>query len=211
MSIRTIAVSVLCLAVLSLGLAHAQTRPGQRPGSTPDVQQIQPQMPSTESGAAARHEVAPEKAAPPSQTSHLMRLDGRDIKYTATAGTLPIRLDDGKVAARMFFVAYTKDGEDSEDAPGRRSSTTAAPDRPPSGCTWGRSPRATCRWPRTGSSRRRPISWWTTRTRCSMSPTWSSWTRSTPATAARLPGVDNAQFHDQEGDLRAFGEFIANT
>ena len=52
-----------------------------------------------------------------SQTSHTMRLDGRDIKYTATAGTLPIRLDNGQVAARMFFVAYTKDGEDAKTRP----------------------------------------------------------------------------------------------
>src|SRR5215831_12223404 len=47
-----------------------------------------------------------------SQTPHTIRLDGREIKYTATAGTLPIRGDDGKIQARMFYVAYTKDGED---------------------------------------------------------------------------------------------------
>ena len=35
----------------------------------------------------------------------------------ATAGTLPIRGQDGKVAARMFFVAYTKDGEDAKTRP----------------------------------------------------------------------------------------------
>ena len=52
-----------------------------------------------------------------SQTSHTMRLDGRDIKYTATAGTLPIRGEDGKVAARMFYVAYTKDGDDAKTRP----------------------------------------------------------------------------------------------
>ena len=41
----------------------------------------------------------------------------RDIKYTATTGTLPIRREDGKVAARMFFVAYTRDGEDVKTRP----------------------------------------------------------------------------------------------
>ena len=46
-----------------------------------------------------------------------IRLDGRDIKYTATAGTLPIRGDDGKINARMFYVAYTKDGEDPKTRP----------------------------------------------------------------------------------------------
>jgi carboxypeptidase C (cathepsin A) len=52
-----------------------------------------------------------------SQTPHTLRLDGRDIKYTATAGTLPILSEDGKVAARMFYVAYTKDGEDAKTRP----------------------------------------------------------------------------------------------
>jgi carboxypeptidase C (cathepsin A) len=64
--------------------------------------------------ASLRRRTAEEKI---SQTSHTVRVDGRDVKYTATAGTLPIRLDDGKVAARMFFVAYTKDGEDSKTRP----------------------------------------------------------------------------------------------
>src|SRR5262245_14690459 len=52
-----------------------------------------------------------------SQTQHSLRLDGRDIKYTTTAGTLPILSEDGKVAARMFYVAYTKDGEDAKTRP----------------------------------------------------------------------------------------------
>jgi hypothetical protein len=101
-----------------------------------------------------------------SQTPHTMRLDGRDVKYTATAGTLPIRSDDGKVAARMFYVAYTKDGEDVKTRPvsflynGGR-----APRR--SGCTWDR-----CAAPRADGGRGFPAraltSSSTTRTPCSM-------------------------------------------
>jgi carboxypeptidase C (cathepsin A) len=53
----------------------------------------------------------------PSRTQHTLRLDGRDVKYTASTGTLPIRSEDGKVAARMFYVAYTKDGEDARTRP----------------------------------------------------------------------------------------------
>jgi carboxypeptidase C (cathepsin A) len=52
-----------------------------------------------------------------STTSHTVKLDGHEIKYTATAGTLPIRGDDGKVQARMFYVAYAKDGEDPKTRP----------------------------------------------------------------------------------------------
>jgi carboxypeptidase C (cathepsin A) len=44
-------------------------------------------------------------------------VDGREIRYTASAGTLPIRLDEGKVVARMFFVGYTKDGENAKGRP----------------------------------------------------------------------------------------------
>src|SRR5262249_33130822 len=52
-----------------------------------------------------------------SRTPHTIQLDAREVKYTATAGTLPIRGDDGKVQARMFYVAYTKDGEDAKTRP----------------------------------------------------------------------------------------------
>lgn len=67
--------------------------------------------------ATPRYEVAGAAEEKISQTSHSVRVDGREIKYTATAGTLPIRLDDGKVVARMFFAAYTRDGENPKTRP----------------------------------------------------------------------------------------------
>ena len=62
---------------------------------------------------------AQEPATPqePSTTSHVLRIDGRDIRYTATAGTLPLKDAGGKVVANMFFVAYAKDGEDRRTRP----------------------------------------------------------------------------------------------
>src|SRR4051812_6242040 len=98
---RTVAVMLLLAAP-----AFAQGR-----GSQP------PQTPAAGPDATARIETAGEKEEKISQTPHTMRLDGREIKYTATTGTLPIRLDNGQVAARMFFVAYTKDGEDTKTRP----------------------------------------------------------------------------------------------
>ena len=38
---------------------------------------------------------------------HQVTIGGRPIAYTATAGTLTIRDDDGKPTASMFYVAYT--------------------------------------------------------------------------------------------------------
>jgi carboxypeptidase C (cathepsin A) len=45
----------------------------------------------------------------PVVTQHSSRINGQMISYTAEAGWLPIR-DDGKIAAKMFYVAYTKNG-----------------------------------------------------------------------------------------------------
>ena len=67
--------------------------------------------------AAARYEVAGAAEEKISQTQHTIRVDGRELRYTATAGTLPIRLDEGKVVARMFFAGYTKDGENPKGRP----------------------------------------------------------------------------------------------
>jgi carboxypeptidase C (cathepsin A) len=45
-----------------------------------------------------------------SVTHHSVTIDGKAIAYTATAGTLTLRDEDGKPTASMFYVAYTADG-----------------------------------------------------------------------------------------------------
>ena len=45
--------------------------------------------------------------APPVITRHAITVKGRDLAYTATAGTLPVQNDAGETEARIFFVAYT--------------------------------------------------------------------------------------------------------
>ncbi len=45
-----------------------------------------------------------------SVTKHTATIQGKEIKYTATAGKLVMRDDEGKPKALMFFIAYTKDG-----------------------------------------------------------------------------------------------------
>ena len=97
--------SVLVALVLSVLSAPAAA---QQRGQNPNQPAAAPSA-QRESAGPAEEKVA--------VTSHTVRLDGREIKYTATAGTLPIRGEDGKVQARMFFVAYTKDGEDAKTRP----------------------------------------------------------------------------------------------
>jgi carboxypeptidase C (cathepsin A) len=204
MTSRRLIWPALCLAALTAWPAHGQNPQRERPGAQP----APAQMPAADPGAPPRHEVAPEKSAPPSVTSHVLGLGGRQIKYTATAGTMPIRLDDGKVAAQMFYVAYTKDGED------RRTRPVAF--------LYNGGPGSASVWLHMGSFAPR---------RAQMADDGFQ-----PAPPYRLvdnentlievtdlvfvdaidtgysrvvAGVDNRPFHDQEGDLRAFGEFIA--
>jgi carboxypeptidase C (cathepsin A) len=50
-------------------------------------------------------------------TRHSASVSGRTVPYTATAGTLTIRDDNGKPKASIFFTAYTADGAPSSRRP----------------------------------------------------------------------------------------------
>ena len=69
---------------------------------------------------------------PPVVTHHQVTPDGKVLKYSATAGRLPIKRGDGKIEAEMFFVAYTLDGQDA----GKRPLTFAFNGGPGSATIW---------------------------------------------------------------------------
>ncbi len=50
-------------------------------------------------------------------TRHSVRIDGRNIAYKATAGTLLIKDDKGKPTVSVFYVAYTVDAGKSANRP----------------------------------------------------------------------------------------------
>lgn len=54
---------------------------------------------------------------PTSITKHTASLPSGRIDYTATAAQLPLKNEAGEVEARMFYVAYTKDGADPATRP----------------------------------------------------------------------------------------------
>jgi carboxypeptidase C (cathepsin A) len=62
---------------------------------------------------------APKAEEKTSKTQHTLHVDGRDLHYTATAGTLVLKKDEGngEPRATMFFIAYTLDGSDSTKRP----------------------------------------------------------------------------------------------
>jgi carboxypeptidase C (cathepsin A) len=72
------------------------------------------------------------KEVPPVVTHHEIKLNGKALRYTATAGRLPIKDPAGTIEAEMFFVAYTLDGPD----PSRRPLTFAFNGGPGSASLW---------------------------------------------------------------------------
>ncbi len=56
-------------------------------------------------------------ATPDAISHHANRVDGQTIAYTARAGTITLRNDKDQITARMFYVAYTKDGADRNTRP----------------------------------------------------------------------------------------------
>jgi carboxypeptidase C (cathepsin A) len=101
-----------------------------QPKPSPD----QPQRPSEnhpEVSAGSWHFDMTE--VPPVVTHHELKMaDGKTLRYTATAGRLPIKELDGSIAAEMFFVAYTLDGQD----PSKRPVTFAFNGGPGSASMW---------------------------------------------------------------------------
>ena len=67
------------------------------------------------------------------QTKHTVRIGGQEIRYTATAGTLLLKLEDGTPKASVFYVAYTRD--DVNDA-GQRPVTFTFNGGPGSASIW---------------------------------------------------------------------------
>ncbi len=132
---RTIVISLgILLLVPAPGVARqaetakpAAQASGKKPAATTETKPQEPALPAPEPKAEAASESA-EKASdheqhyemtevPPIVTHHQINLDGKPLAYTATAGRLPIKRDDGKIEVEMFFVAYALDGQSSAKRP----------------------------------------------------------------------------------------------
>ena len=97
--------------------AYAQRRqtPAEKPAEKPDDQTAEkPGDKATGDKSAdkskddkSKDEKKPEEKIV--QTKHTVKIGGQEIKYTATAGTILLKLEDGTPKASVFYVAYTKD------------------------------------------------------------------------------------------------------
>ncbi|HTU48677.1 MAG TPA: hypothetical protein VMF91_26685 [Bryobacteraceae bacterium] len=104
------------------------TTPAQPPSTPPTEQPAQEQNQNPQEKERAQRRTSDEDdedqeqhfdmtEAPPAITHHEIRLNGRLLRYTATAGRLPIKEAAGKTDALMFYVAYTLDNADSASRP----------------------------------------------------------------------------------------------
>ncbi len=91
--IRYLSAAALFLFASNLSLAQ------QQPPPTPDK--------AAEKTKEEKKPPAPEEKIV--QTKHAVKIGGQEIKYTATAGTILLKLEDGTPKASIFYVAYTKD------------------------------------------------------------------------------------------------------
>ena len=89
--------SMLVLATL-LGIAAGSARaqkPEEKPAEKPAEKPKEEKKPAPEEKTVA--------------TKHTVRIAGQEIKYTATAGTILLKLEDATPKASVFYIAYHKD------------------------------------------------------------------------------------------------------
>ncbi|HSP06040.1 MAG TPA: peptidase S10, partial [Acidobacteriota bacterium] len=68
-----------------------------------------------------------------SETKHTVTIDGKPVSYTATAGNILLKEENGKPKASIFFIAYTRDGVAD---PGTRPVTFSFNGGPGSSSVW---------------------------------------------------------------------------
>jgi carboxypeptidase C (cathepsin A) len=110
-----IATILLFLLLLSSGQdsdgqGRRQQQPGQQPTPTPQTMASPSASPTASPSASPRgpqERPSPAPEEPPLITHHEIRAGGRTLRYTATAGMMPIKNRDGETEARIFFMAYT--------------------------------------------------------------------------------------------------------
>jgi carboxypeptidase C (cathepsin A) len=124
--IRTTVAAFVALGLSATGALAQPGQPSERPGAAARAARVRSDEPATagpvverrtERGAqAGEHKITDADIATAplyeqaKSSHHTVTINGQTIGYTATAGTLTLRSDDGKPIASMFYVAYTADG-----------------------------------------------------------------------------------------------------
>ncbi len=118
---RLMPLPILLLLALP-ALAQSPGGPGA-PGAPPDAKPAKP----------AEHPAPPPPEEKSSVTHHAVTVDGRAYPYTATAGNLLLKDEEGTVKASVFYIAYSLDGVKD---PGSRPVTFSFNGGPGSASVW---------------------------------------------------------------------------
>src|SRR5438132_13000909 len=212
---------------------NPQPAPATPPATTPSSTEPEPpararqmeqeqQQPAREREAEARPTPSPTTGAtgatttsfrfdmkemPASVTHHQVTVNGQTLRYTATAGRLPIKNGEGTTEALMFYAAYTLDGADAATRP----LTFAYNGGPGSATIWlhmgALGPRTVVMGPQ-GFMPQPPFrvhdNPYTPLDRSDVvliDAVGTGWSRAADAAAAR-------KYENPQGDIEAFGEFI---
>jgi carboxypeptidase C (cathepsin A) len=105
--------ALLVLSTLSIAaVQQSAPRPAQQKADTSPAAQA-----AHELGREPGHEDDPLADGAPVVTHHQIALNGKPLKYTATAGRILLKPESGSTEAAIFFTAYTLDGEDAHMRP----------------------------------------------------------------------------------------------
>jgi carboxypeptidase C (cathepsin A) len=105
----------MCLALIVfcslLASGQQRNREDRQPPNSPAAAPV---------AAETRPPEAKKEAAEPAPvvTHHEIHVGGKTLRYTATAGMMPLKnVDTGEVEAHIFYIAYTLDGQQAEHRP----------------------------------------------------------------------------------------------
>jgi carboxypeptidase C (cathepsin A) len=187
------------LSCITALLAFGQ---GRRPGSPTPPDAAAPASASTpaETGAPAVEKF--------SKTSHSIHIGSAELAYTATAGTLVLKRDDGKARASIFFVAYTLDSATDK---ARRPLTFAFNGGPGSSSVWlhmGALGPKRVDLPADGSAPRPPYRVVDNDQTCLRYTDLVFIDPVTTGFSRAAPGENASQFHGYDGDLEEVADFI---
>jgi carboxypeptidase C (cathepsin A) len=113
-AVLALALAGLILSAPVVAIDHAWSQeagPARRgPGQTGEQERRQDSRPAAPQGPALPQ---------PSVTRHEIALPGRTLRYTATAGSLPVRDQSGRTLAEIAYVAYVLDRDQGAPAAAR--------------------------------------------------------------------------------------------
>jgi carboxypeptidase C (cathepsin A) len=151
---------------------------------------------------------APPPVETKSITKHSIQINGKELAYTATAGTLILNKDDTKPWASIFYVAYTLDGVQN---PAKRPITFAFNGGPGSSSVWlhlgALGPKRIAMGP-DGEQPKPPYQLVDNDDTALQFTDLVFIDPVTTGFSRAAPGEKDAQFHGFDGDLESVAEFI---